>query len=154
MIATPAARRSGLLVLLAEDDDGHATLIQRNLRRGGMHNRIVRLRNGDEVIECFARHNGTAAELVLLLDIHMPGRNGIEVLRSLKAVHRSADVPVVMLTTSSDPAEIDLCYRLGCSFFVTKAVDYAVFSDTVQRLGALLRDVELPWKHIRLPERR
>src|SRR5436309_2236663 len=110
-----------LLVLLAEDDDGHAELIQRNLRRGGVENEIVHLRNGEEVMECFRRRNGTCGELVLLLDINMPRLGGIQVLRSLKSDQQTSNVPVVMLTTSSDPREIELCYRLGCSFYIAKS---------------------------------
>lgn len=151
MIAPPSRWPSEPLVLLAEDDEGHATLIQRNLRRGGLRNRIVHLRNGDEVLDCIRRRHGSGGALVLLLDIHMPRGDGIEVLRALKSTRDTADVPVVMLTTSSDPDEVDLCYSLGCSFYIAKSVDYAVFSECVQRLGALLGHVQLPWKRIRLP---
>ncbi len=77
-----------LVILLAEDDDGHANLVQRNLIRAGIRNDVVRVKDGQEALE-YVRREGEHAErptdrpLLLLLDIKMPRVDGVEVLRGL-----------------------------------------------------------------------
>jgi CheY-like chemotaxis protein len=101
-------------IVLAEDDDGHATLIQRNLERAGLANGLVRLRDGQEALD-YVRGEGAhagagpAGPILLLLDIKMPRLDGVEVLRRLKADPRTASLPVIMLTTTDDPREVQRC---------------------------------------------
>lgn len=138
-----------LMILLAEDDDGHASLIQRNLKRAGIVNEIVRARDGQEALD-FVRSEGPYAgrvpdgPLLLLLDINMPRVDGIEVLRRLKAEPRTAHIPVIVLTTTDDPREVQRCYDLGCSVYVTKPIAYDAFAEALQRLGLFLSIVQVP----------
>ena len=74
----------------------------------------------------------------------MPRIDGVEVLRALKADARTALVPVIMLTTTDDPREVQRCYQLGCNVYVTKPVDYQTFIDAVKRLGLFLQVVQVP----------
>ena len=110
-----------LLIVLAEDDDGHASLVQRNLERAGLVNGLQRLKDGQEALD-FLRGEGAYAgqtinkPVLLLLDIKMPRVDGVEVLRQLKADPRTALIPVIMLTTTDDPREIQRCYELCCWF--------------------------------------
>lgn len=137
-----------ITILLAEDDDGHAVLVQRNLERAGFLNKVIRLRDGSEVLEFLHRQIGqqgsTPHQFVLLLDIKMPRVDGVEVLRRLKADPATASIPVVMLTTTDDPLEIQHCYELGCNIYVTKPVVYESFVEAVTRLGMLLKVVRVP----------
>lgn len=136
-------------IVLAEDDDGHATLIHRNLERAGLVNGFVRVKDGQEALD-FVRGEGAYAgrtppkNILLLLDINMPRVDGVEVLRRLKADPRTAAVPVIMLTTTDDPREIERCYQLGCSVYVTKPVEYADFIEAIKRLGLFLQVVRVP----------
>lgn len=137
-----------LHIILAEDDDGHATLVQRNLERSGLVNCFTRLRNGQETLD-FLRGQGEFAgtpppALLLLLDINMPRVDGIEVLRQIRADPRTETLPVIMLTTTDDPREIERCYQLGCNVYITKPVDYQAFVEAVQRLGLFLQVVAVP----------
>lgn len=138
-----------LTIIMAEDDDGHAVLIERNLRRAGVTNGIVRLRDGQEVLDYLraeGAHRGRRVHgpLLLLLDINMPRVDGVEVLRQLKASPQTAAIPVIMLTTTDDPREVARCYELGCSVYVTKPVAYDAFSEALRRLGLFLLIVTLP----------
>jgi CheY-like chemotaxis protein len=139
-------------ILLVEDDDGHATLIEKNLRRAGLSNNFLRFRDGQEVLEHFAQSNactsGSPEEpcCLVLLDINMPRVNGIEVLRHLKANAATEKIPVIMLTTTDDPREVDRCYELGCNVYVTKPVEYEPFLEAIKRLGLFLQVVKLPPK--------
>ena len=142
-------RDEHLVVLLAEDDDGHASLIQRNLKRAGVVNEIVRVRDGQEALD-YVRCRGAFAgrpcgvPLLLLLDINMPRVDGVGALRALKADPATARLPVIMLTTTDDPREVDRCYRLGCSVYVTKPVQYEAFVDALTRLGMFLEIIKVP----------
>jgi CheY-like chemotaxis protein len=138
-----------MVILLAEDDDGHANLIQRNLKRAGVRNDVVHVKDGQEALD-YLRRQGVHAgrppngRLMLLLDINMPRIDGVEVLRQVKADPATAKLPVIMLTTTDDPREVGRCYQLGCSVYITKPVQYDQFAEAVQRLGLFLDIVKVP----------
>jgi CheY-like chemotaxis protein len=138
-----------LTVLLAEDDQGHASLVLRNLTRAGIANDLVHVGDGQEALD-YVRCTGSYADrtpsgpLLLLLDINMPRVDGVEVLRGLKADVETKRIPVIMLTTTDDPREIERCYKLGCSVYLTKPVEYGAFVEAVRRLGLLLQIVSVP----------
>lgn len=147
-------------IVLIEDDDGHATLVERNLRRSGISNSFLRFRDGQEALDYFfgtqddnpaAAANWPARDalgnFVVLLDLRMPRVDGFEVLRRLKAEPATASVPVIVLTTTDDPREIERCYELGCNVYITKPVEYDAFIEAVRRLGFFLQVVKLPPGH-------
>jgi CheY-like chemotaxis protein len=85
-----------------------------------------------------------------LLDIKMPRVDGEEVLRRLKADDRTAKTPVIMLTTTDDPREVQRCYELGCNVYVTKPIGYDEFIEAIKRLGMFLAIVKVPREDERL----
>ena len=144
-----------LVILLAEDDDGHAYLIEQNLRDGGVANTIVRARDGQEALDyvrCEGPHAGRVPNgpLLVLLDINMPRVDGVEALRRLKADPRTEATPVIVLTTTDDPREVRRCYELGCASYVTKPVEYDRFVEAVRRLGLFLSIVRVPREDARV----
>lgn len=153
-------------IILIEDDDGHATLVERNLRRAGISNGFMRFRDGQQALDYFfgtdaadgaaaaggsvASRHANAEDLrnsVVLLDLKMPRVDGFEVLRRLKESPHTAPVPVIVLTTTDDPREIARCYELGCNVYITKPVEYDAFIEAVRRLGFFLQVVKLPSGH-------
>jgi CheY-like chemotaxis protein len=138
-----------LMILLAEDDDGHATLIRRNLTRAGVVNDVVHVKDGREALDFLFRRGVFAdrpkdVSILLLLDINMPHLSGVEVLRIIKADEATARTPVIMLTTTDDPREVEKCYALGCSVYITKPVQYESFVDAIRRLGMFLAIIQVP----------
>jgi CheY-like chemotaxis protein len=138
-----------VIILIAEDDDGHATLIQRNLKRAGIVNEIIRFKDGQEVLDyLFQKGEGAKREsgksLLLLLDIRMPKVDGVEVLKQVKANEELKKLPVMMITTTDDPREIEHCHKLGCNNYVTKPIDYEKFVEAVRQLGLFLLIVHVP----------
>jgi CheY-like chemotaxis protein len=136
-------------ILIAEDDDGHATLIQRNLKRAGIVNEIIRFKDGQEVLDyLFQKGDGPKRKdgqaLLLLLDIRMPKIDGIEVLKRVKMDEELKKMPVMMVTTTDDPREIENCHKLGCNNYVTKPIDYEKFVEAVRQLGLFLLIVHVP----------
>lgn len=136
-------------IVLAEDDDGQASLVERNIRRAGFTNGFVRLKDGQEALDFFRGEGEYAGKpmpstVVLLLDINMPRIDGIEVLKQLRASKETETVPVIMLTTTDNPKEIDRCYQLGCNVYITKPVEPEAFIESIKRLGFFLQVVKLP----------
>jgi CheY-like chemotaxis protein len=136
-------------VVLAEDDEGHAMLVRRNLRRAGLGSEPVHVRDGQQALDYIYRRapwtdRDRHGALVLLLDLNMPRLGGLEVLRRLKSDADLSRIPVFVLTTTDDPVELDRCYALGASACIVKPVDYAAFSDAVQRLGQFLMTARIP----------
>jgi len=136
-------------IIIAEDDMGHASLIMRNLKRVGFKNSFVHLQDGQEALDfLFKRGNGPHLEphksYLLLLDIKMPKIDGVEVLRQVKQDKELCKIPVVMLTTTDDPREIERCHTIGCSVYITKPVDYENFVDSIRKLGLFLLVVSIP----------
>lgn len=138
-----------VVIVLAEDDDGQASLVERNIRRAGFTNGFIRLKDGQEALDFFKCEGPFAGKpapstLVLLLDINMPRIDGIEVLRQLRSNPETSMIPIIMLTTTDNPKEIDRCYQLGCNVYITKPVEPDAFIESIKRLGFFLQVVKLP----------
>jgi len=138
-------------ILLVEDDPGHAILIEKNLRRGGIANTIVTVNDGQKAVDFLLKRDSYASDtnatpLVILLDLNMPVLDGYQVLRIIKNDERTKQIPVIMLTTTENPAEVAKCYELGCNLYVTKPVEYEAFSKAIQNLGLLLSIIKVPSK--------
>lgn len=141
-----------VIIIIAEDDAGHARLIEKNLTRVGLHNPIQRFENGQEVLDfLFGRGSGarrqTDAAYLLLLDIRMPKVDGVEVLRQIKEDPSLRRLPVIMLTTTDDPREIERCHVLGCNSYIVKPVDYDKFAEAIKQLGLFVSLVQVPHFH-------
>ena len=136
-------------ILLAEDDPGHARLVQKNLQRSRIANQIVWVSNGQEALD-FLLGEGQYADLadrhpvLLLLDLNMPGMDGYQVLERMKSDERTKQIPVIILTTTDDSREVSRCYDLGCSVYVTKPVDYEQFAEAIRKIGLFLSVVTVP----------
>ena len=135
--------KNDLTIVMAEDDEGHATLIKRNLLRTRITNKIIQFKDGRECLDFFFRRgDGPQREdnvpYILLLDIKMPLVNGIEVLQQMKATEGLREIPVIMLTTTDDPVDVENCYNLGCANYIEKPVGYNKFVETIEKLGSFI----------------
>lgn len=138
-----------VVILIADDDAGHVRLIEKNLNRAGLHNRIERFENGQQILDFFYRrgpgkHREPDTSYLILLDIRMPQVDGVEVLRQLKADPELRKVPVSMLTTTDDPREVARCHELGCNNYLVKPVDYDRFAEAIKQLGLFISLVQVP----------
>ena len=138
-----------VIILVAEDDAGHARLIERNLARAGLRHAMMRFENGQDILDfLFQRgpgaHRQAETLYILLLDIRMPKVDGVEVLRQVKADSILRKLPVTMLTTTEDPREVQRCHALGCNSYIVKPVDYDKFAEAIQQLGFFVSLVQVP----------
>ena len=134
-------------ILIAEDDDGHAELVRAQLLDAGIHNPYRRFRDGQELWAFLDTKGREGGSFLVLMDIRMPRMDGVEALRRIKADPVLGLIPVIMLTTTDDPREIEECYTLGCNCYVTKPVEFKAFTETLTRLGLfimIMRVTELP----------
>jgi CheY-like chemotaxis protein len=136
-------------LLLVEDDPGHARLIERNLLRAPLPYPILILRDGQAALDYLlpaqegqgARH---PSPCLVLLDLNLPDCSGMEVLTRLKSHPSTRHIPVIMLTTTDDPNEMEQCYARGCNAYLTKPIAYEEFVKVIQRLGWLLTEIAVP----------
>ena len=136
-------------ILIAEDDAGHARLIEKNLTRGGLSNRITRFDNGQAILDFLFRRGAgpphrEEGPYLILLDIRMPQVDGIEVLRRIKTDPELRKIPVIMLTTTDDPREVERCHDIGCSSYIVKPVDYDKFAEAIKSLGLYISLMQVP----------
>jgi len=136
-------------IIMIEDDQGHARLIERSIRRSGIHNEIVPFTTGaDALIYLFgadgdaAKHEGQA--LLILLDLNLPDMTGTEILRQVKENSILKSAPVVVLTTTDDSNEIKRCYELGCNVYITKPVNSESFANAIRQLGLFFSVIQVP----------
>lgn len=146
------AVNESVTILLVEDDLGHARLIEKNLRRSGVSNKIIHLDNGQKAVDYLLPcsdipDTAYSGPMLVLLDINMPVVNGLQVLQIIKTNPKTSHIPVVMLTTTDTPEEISKCYELGCNAYVTKPVEYEQFCEAIRNLGLLLSVVKIPDEH-------
>ncbi len=136
--------------VLIEDDAGHASLIRRNLARVGVQNPIEHLASGQAAIDYFfgpGQPDRHYDKMVTVLDLNLPDIDGFEVLQRLKTTEATRMMPVIVLTTTDNPKDIDRCYGLGCNVFMTKPVGYDEFSEAIRKLGLMMTIVRVPHVH-------
>jgi len=127
-------------ILLVEDSDADAEMTTRALRRRGLVNKLVRVRDGVEALEFVFREGpwstrSSAQPKLVLLDLKMPRLGGIDVLRHLKSNQRTQSLPVVMLTSSAEEQDIAESYLLGVNSYLVKPVAFPAFVELVGHLG-------------------
>jgi CheY-like chemotaxis protein len=136
-------------LLLVEDDPGHARLIVRHLRQAHVPYAIVHLPDGQAAVDYLwpaPAEEGMRPALpcLVLLDLNLPGCRGSAVLARLKTDPRTKHIPVIMLTTTDEPQEIEQCYALGCNAYLTKFIAYDQFVATLRTLAWLLTTIAVP----------
>jgi CheY-like chemotaxis protein len=137
-----------VVIIIAEDDDGHAELIKEGLRNSGINNDILRFPNGEDVWNFLSGEGkdvvkDSGVNYLLLLDINMPKMDGIEVLKRIKSRPDLKEIPIMMLTTTDDPREVENCYELGCNVYITKPVEFHKFAELLKRLGLFLQVIKV-----------
>ena len=137
--------RSPVNVLLVEDSEADARLIDRMLRRSDVPNEVTVVGDGVEALDLLKRP-ATRPPDVILLDLNLPRMDGFETLEALKADARLAAIPVIVLTSTRDPASVNRSYALQASAFVTKPAG-------LDGYRAVLAAFEQFWlRHARLPD--
>lgn len=136
-------------LLIVEDSDDDFLFLEICLRNAGVQNPLIRCATGSQVEQFLERMKQVPASerpQFVFLDLNLPGTQGSEVLKQLKAHSELALVPVVVLTTSAQQRDIDTSYKLGASGFLTKPLDFSRFEEMVHHVADYWFDC------VRLPE--
>jgi CheY-like chemotaxis protein len=136
-------------IIMIEDDEGHARLIERNIRRSGVNNEIIPFANGTDAMAYLLGNDAAGVQrkgeaMLILLDLNLPDMTGIEILRRVKETSHLKCTPVVVLTTTDDAQEIKRCYELGCNVYITKPVNYESFANAIRQLGLFFSVIQVP----------
>ncbi len=127
-------------ILYAEDSVTDAEVTLRALHKVNLGNNLLWVKDGLEALDAllgrgsYAGQRRTAPRLALL-DLKMPKIDGLDVLRTIRATERLRSLPVVMLTSSAEKADLVASYELGANSYIVKPVDSTRLSDEVARLG-------------------
>lgn len=127
-------------ILVVEDSDEQFTAVQRAFRKSEIVNPVARCSDGDEALDFLFRTGRFAGDVdlpvpaVVLLDLNLPGTDGRDVLERIKADPDLRKIPVVILTTSASPSDIQLCYREGASSYIIKPIRFDDFLKKVRTL--------------------
>ena len=126
-------------VLLVEDDDVHAYMVEGALTKARLANPVVRARNGDEAVAYLEEvGNGGCSALpaLVLLDLELPGQSGLAVLETLVGLPGAAAAcPAIMMSASSESASIARARELGVRSYLVKPVAFDALADVIHRLG-------------------
>lgn len=148
-----AAAKDAIVILMADDDDDDFLLTQKALKESKLLNRLVRVRDGEELID-YLMGRGEYAEAdverpgVILLDLNMPRKDGREALKEIKSNPDLNDIPVVVFTTSKAEEDVYRSYKLGVNSFITKPVTFDNLISVMTSLGKYWFEiVELPAKY-------
>ena len=136
-------------IIMIEDDEGHARLIEKNIRRAGVANQIMPFTNGTDALAFLMGTDGTGEvnkgrQLLVLLDLNLPDMTGVDILEKVKGNEHTKRSPVVVLTTTDDQREIQRCYDLGANVYITKPVDYDGFANAIRQLGLFFSVIQVP----------
>lgn len=136
-------------IIMIEDDEGHARLIEKNVRRAGVSNEVIPFTNGTAALDYLlgADRSGNASkgrQLLILLDLNLPDMTGVDILEKVKNNEHTRRFPVVVLTTTDDQREIQRCYDLGANVYITKPVDYDGFAHAIRQLGLFFSVIQIP----------
>ncbi|AMN42178.1 two-component response regulator [Rhodoplanes sp. Z2-YC6860] len=136
-------------IIMIEDDEGHARLIEKNIRRAGVNNEITPFANGTDALKFLLGDDGSGEvsagrQLLILLDLNLPDMTGIDILEKLKSNQHTKRSPVVVLTTTDDAREIQRCYDLGANVYITKPVNYEGFANAIRQLGLFFAVMQVP----------
>jgi len=129
------------VILLVEDNPDDALLTREAIESKGIANKVVHVRDGVEALDylfCrgeYADRNIKELPALTLLDINMPRLGGLDVLKAVRENEHTANIPIVVLTTSTEESDLVKSYNLGTNSFVKKPVDFNEFSEAINMLG-------------------
>jgi CheY-like chemotaxis protein len=135
-------------VLLVEDDEGDVLMTREALEEGKVLNRLTVVNDGVEAIDYLrghSRHKGAARPDLILLDLNLPRRDGLQVLEEVKADPDLRRIPIVVLTTSEAEEDVVRSYDLHANAYVTKPVDFDRFVEVIRQIDEFFISV------VRLP---
>lgn len=122
-------------LLLVEDELTHRRLFERNMRRYGPEYELEAVETGEAALQYLYRYaQNPDKALIVILDLKLPGINGIQVLEKMRADRLLREIQVIVLTTSDEETEMSACTQLGVSQYLNKPIDFQILMVNIERL--------------------
>ena len=137
-------------ILIVEDNPSDAELTIRALKKSNLANHVFVAENGEEALDfifsrgAFSNRDRSKTLKVIFLDLKLPKVSGLEVLRAIKGNELTKQLPVVIITSSKEDADIQEAYALGANSYVVKPVDFDSFTHAINQTG-------LYWLYMNVP---
>lgn len=138
-------------LLVIEDSDEDFAALERMITKAQVANPVYRCEDGEEALDYLYREGEyqdisvSPRPSLIVLDLNLPGTNGKEVLARIKQDQELKTIPVVIFSTSSNPKDVNACYRYGISGYIVKPMDINRLNQLVKNfLGYWFQTVELP----------
>jgi CheY-like chemotaxis protein len=127
-------------ILLVEDSARDAELTMRALKKGGLANKVLWVKDGQEALDYLFRQGEFAQRVegvprLVLLDLKMPRVDGMEVLAAVRANEHTKRIPVVIMTSSQEESDVARSYDLGVNSYVVKPVDFNAMTELARQAG-------------------
>ena len=122
------------MILLVEDNEDDFEATQRSLEKNHFINPVHWCQSGQEALDYLFENNNKQMPDLVLLDLNMPGIDGRQVLQRIKDNDKTKKIPVIILTTSGDPIDIEMCYKLGASTYIQKPVNFESLTEAVKTI--------------------
>ncbi len=126
-------------VFLADDDDDDRVLFRDAMKEVGCEHELVIAQDGEDLLRVLEKQV-PPEPVVIFIDLNMPRKNGLECLQAIRENEKLKRIPVVILSTSSQPDSVALAYAHGASFYAVKPGTYAMLKKTIQKV------LSIDWK--------
>ena len=131
----PIVKQDAIDILIVEDNPQDAELTIREITRNQVNARLMHVKDGKQALDLLSGSGPPNLPKLILLDLKMPKVSGIEALQKIKADQRTHKIPVVILTSSRQDPDIQLCYDLGANSYIVKPVNFEDFATAIKNIG-------------------
>ncbi|MEZ6233586.1 MAG: response regulator [Phycisphaerales bacterium] len=134
-------------ILVVEDDVLDVKNIRRSFEKNRVSNPLLFAQDGEEALAMLRReppHEAVPRPGLILLDLNLPRKSGIEFLREFKSIPSLREIPAVVLTTSDEPSDRRQAYEFGAAGYIVKPVTFSRFTDAIKRFDLYWSLCEVP----------
>lgn len=127
-------------ILVVEDSKADYIKIERSFKKANFTDPLIHIEHGDDALDYLLRSGSYANDpkwvspAIVLLDINLPGADGIQILQKTRATDSIRQIPIIMMTTSSDPKDVEQCYLAGANSYIVKPFSNQDFYATMEKI--------------------
>lgn len=129
-------------IILVENDEDEQLFMREGFESSGLFEIRTMVKNGDVLFEWMAENPNRLPEIILT-DLNMPGKNGYDIIETIKTTPAYEHIPVIITSTSSTRSTVEKCYQLGASAYVVKPDTFIEYVDYAEKLHHMIQEKQL-----------